>query len=77
MTDRLQTCKSCQFFEYLPGGEEGKGSLGAMGECHRNAPESYSLPGGQSRNGNNQSVIWPQLPDSEWCGEYERKQEAW
>ena len=77
MTDRLQTCRSCQYFEYLPGKEADKESPGALGECHRNAPESYLLPSGQSINGSNQVVVWPQLPDTEWCGEYERRQEAW
>jgi hypothetical protein len=77
MTDRLQTCKSCEFFEYLPGEEEGKESLGGMGECHRNAPRSYPPPNGHSIKDGNKSVVWPQLLDSEWCGEYDRKQETW
>lgn len=77
MTDRLQTCKSCEFFEYLPGEEEGKGSSGGMGECHRNAPKSYPPPIGHSIKDGNKSVVWPQLLDSEWCGEYDRKQETW
>ena len=77
MTDRIQTCKSCEFFEYLPGEEDGKGPLGGMGECHHSAPKSYSPPNGQSINDRNQPVAWPQLLDSGWCGEYDHKQETW
>jgi hypothetical protein len=77
MTDRLQTCKSCEFFEYLSDKEKGKVSSGSMGECHHSAPKSYSPVNGPSINDSKQSVIWPQLLDSEWCGEYERRQETW
>jgi len=77
MTDRIKTCKSCEFFEYLPGEEDGKGSLGGMGECRRRAPKAYLPPIGQSINDSNHLVVWPRLLDSEWCGEYDRKQETW
>ncbi|MGB5177909.1 MAG: hypothetical protein WBP44_04175 [Gammaproteobacteria bacterium] len=77
MTERKLTCKSCHFFGYLPGEEEGKGALGGMGECRRRAPVAYSPPIGKSINDCSKSVVWPQLLDSEWCGEYERQQESW
>ena len=77
MTDRIQTCKSCEFFEYLHGEKVDKETLGGMGECHHSAPKSYSPPTGHSVNDSNKSVVWPQLLDSEWCGEYSRKQETW
>jgi hypothetical protein len=77
MTERILTCKSCTYFEYLPGEEDGKGSLGGMGECHRHAPKAYSPPVGHTSDDCSKSVVWPQLLDSEWCGEYERKQETW
>jgi hypothetical protein len=77
MTDRLQTCKSCEFFAYLPGEQDGEGALGGMGECHRNAPKSYSPPIGHALKDGINPVVWPRLLDTEWCGEYERKQETW
>ena len=77
MTDRIQTCKSCEFFQYLRGEAAGTGKLGGIGECHRSAPKSFSPPTGHSVNDSNKSVVWPQLLDSEWCGEYSRKQETW
>lgn len=77
MTDRKQTCKSCEFFQYLHDKEVGKERLGGMGECHRRAPESFALPTGHSVKDSNKSVVWPQLLDSEWCGEYSRRQETW
>ncbi len=77
MTERMHTCKSCEFFEYLPGEEGGDGPLGGMGECHRNAPGPSTLATGQSGNDGRPSAVWPRILDSEWCGEYDRKQEVW
>ena len=77
MTERINTCMSCSYFGYLPGEEGGKGSLGGMGECRRSAPKASSPPVGHSSDDCSTSVVWPQLLDSEWCGEYERKQETW
>lgn len=77
MAERLHTCKSCEFFDYLPGEEEGNGPLGGMGECHRNAPRAFTTSAGLSGNDGKQSAVWPRILDSDWCGEYDRKQETW
>jgi hypothetical protein len=66
----MHTCKSCEFFQYLPGEEDGMGPQGGMGECHRNAPRP-------TIGDSSQSVTWPRISDSDWCGEYDHRQEVW
>lgn len=57
------TCKTCPWFSQNDYMREHNG-----GECRRNAPVMFELPG--------EYVVWPIVTPDDWCGEHPDRQ-AW
>jgi hypothetical protein len=54
----MGNCENCVFWEAITGGYRIY-----EGYCHRYPPK-ICLNGG---------IVWPKLPDVEWCGEFQKK----
>lgn len=65
MTDRIDACATCRFFQ---------SSKTGLGQCRRSAPSTNTA---DSHLQPDRSVLyraaWPSVDASEWCGEYEAR----
>ena len=65
-----QGCSGCRYFKRAAG-------IGSpVGICRSRPPVPLMLGIGKDALGNSQPVIqtyWPQIPDTEWCGDWQAK----
>lgn len=59
MTDRMDTCSTCRFYQAFPD-MVGQGE----GQCRKGAPYAVIIEK-QAR------TMWPAVLVSDWCGEYQ------
>jgi hypothetical protein len=72
-------CKSCRWFQAAPDDFSADGDMSdelvsdqkEYGFCHRHAPAPKEFDPQK-----NLEVQWPLVWESEWCGEWKRRQEA-